>query len=516
MSLKRRTRQIKSSPKTNILVISDSGKLIFSRYGEEGSQVIAALFQTLRISTLHDERLGYGDVEHISTCSSEIIFRNFGHLTVVAIAYRGVNGEYDIETSEYLQLQMEFVYTGILFMLTDHVQYMAKHDFDVRQMLGSSGEMLRKLLNDMELPETMTPCYLGGIRVLSPIPSTVRQYANETLASFCSKQPSIVCAILSVKKRIFAILQPRKKMHHFLSADLNLFMELTDGQVSDASNEAWFPMCLPRVSSTGFLHCYQSILGSGLKITLISQEPTEEELSILREMAYDIGYQLGFESQNDDVLQVYDLKDSQVTCDDNYLWRRISSNLDQKGPKREFPNERRIHKYLLSSIKNALDPIQQEKLMNEYCDMANIQHFLFRYNIPIREFMHGCVCSCLPQVFGPSFHETSCDTESMSRYWKMYQRLSLIPKMGSVNLGTKPSSESFRSATTAIENIGINSNETLYYLEDENEVFVVYWKRNFELYGVMQNDLFSYDTALVLCSTLVDSLLHKKDDFFMR
>jgi hypothetical protein len=528
-----RPRPFRKYPKTNIIVLSESSKVIFHRYGDEGSiSSVCAVLQTLRVTTRHDERLGFGDIRRISTRTSKIVFKNAGHLVFVAIAYRDSHdGEDSIETDDYLQLQLEYVYSSILFTLTEEVQDMAQNDLDIKFMLGSCSEKIRNLLDEMELPWTTDHSYfLGGVNILSPIPGRIRDHSSKILAMECSKSPSIIYAMLSIKKQLITIVQPRDSMYQLTSHDLNLLLEFLDGQI----NEAWFPLCLPRLSTNGFVHGYQNNLSgtSDLKLTLISQEPSTEEFSMLRSVADKIRHLLGFKSQpEENILQIYHLNDKYLKGDDALLWERIHLDDNEIIHDDDSHHKALFNRSFLNSIKIARDHILQEKKMKEYCDMSLMQHFIFRYNMPIRDFKTGSVVGCLPQCFGPSFEQTLDGSESASKYWKMYQRMSLIPRIDSSpiegdldgfvnwNSSTKQNAqESFelcRLSQTLHEKISDMSDTSLYYKEDKEEAYVIYWNKDFEFYGIMNGTMTSRDNALILCSTLVETLLHKKGDIFI-
>jgi len=523
--------------KTNVIVFSESGKVIFHRYGDEANiSSVCAVLQTLRASTRIDERLGFGDIQRISTLTSKIVFMNVGHLTFVAISYKSSDGEDCIDTDDYLRLQLEYVYSGILFTLTEEVQHMAQNDLDIALMLGSCSKKLRYVLDEMELPWTIdTPWFIGGVNILSPIPGRIRDHSSKILAMECSKTPSIIYALLTIKKQLITIVQPRDKMYQLTSHDLNLLMEFLDGQI----HEAWFPICLPRLSTTGFVHCYQCDLSrtSDLKLTIISQEPSTEEFSTLRSVADKIRYQLGFHSQledEEDVLRIYNLNDKGLKGDDKLLWERIPSKHNEKRSDYVSHHNKALFNHrFLNSIKIARDHDLQGTRMSEYCDMSLMQHFLFRCNIPIRDFQSGSVVGCLPQIVGPSFEQTLDEIELASKYWKIYQRLSLIPRLGSTahmedafggfvngnidaNQDAQDSFESSRVSQSLHERNSDTSETTLYYKEDKDEAYVIYWSKDFELYGIMNGAMNTRDNALILCSTLVETLLHKKNDIFIR
>ena len=98
-----------------------------------------------------------------------------GCITMVAIAKKSTN-DIDFYTEAFLRLQLEYMYSGIIFTLTDSVQYMLGDNptLDVREMLGSTGNVLRGVLDDINFDGDQSCMFLGGVDVLGPVPSEVR------------------------------------------------------------------------------------------------------------------------------------------------------------------------------------------------------------------------------------------------------------------------------------------------------------------------------------------------------
>eukprot|EP00554_Chaetoceros_debilis_P010241 CAMPEP_0194106654 /NCGR_PEP_ID=MMETSP0150-20130528/6625_1 /TAXON_ID=122233 /ORGANISM="Chaetoceros debilis, Strain MM31A-1" /LENGTH=423 /DNA_ID=CAMNT_0038794847 /DNA_START=245 /DNA_END=1513 /DNA_ORIENTATION=- len=399
-----------SNDQDNVIIMTDAGKLIFSRYDDPTKEAslctICGLIQTLRVATMNDPMLEHGDIQFINTSTSKIGFMHVGSLTLMIISYKesyrkeeeinivlteesdcdddddntdtdtDKGGEEEIQTNDngnlrhyqqchqptpttspqdpdpceqychtedYLKLQLEILYSAITFTLNDSILRMLEHDpyLDISYLLGSTTGNLRKLMDELSPPlesesqytginenasasndsGTITStssklCWLlGGVSILSPIPIEVRNTTSKVLATICSRHPSqsILYAILSCdEKRLFGIIQPHASEHQLTSYDLNLVLHYVDSQTAlppqggeGGHHELWYPLCLPRLSSSGFVHCYTTRMGfdfgrqsqnqnsgrangnggrsgsgsgSGdLKLTLISQEPSTEE-----------------------------------------------------------------------------------------------------------------------------------------------------------------------------------------------------------------------------------------------
>jgi Trafficking protein Mon1. len=175
----RQTTSNTQLPSTNYLIYTDAGKLLFFRYGDEaGLATISGLFQTLS-AVINDENLG--EVHCINTVTSNIVFMSVGAITLVAIAYKDCDGQCD--TVDNLRLQLECLYSGIIFTMTDVIQYMVLRNdpqFDLIFLLGSANQTLKCIMNDMNCFESQSSrkscCWIGGgggVDIISPIPTEV-------------------------------------------------------------------------------------------------------------------------------------------------------------------------------------------------------------------------------------------------------------------------------------------------------------------------------------------------------
>ena len=160
---------------------------------------------------LNDPNLNHGDIQFINANNSKMYFMHVGCITLVAIARKersnnknneeqdtisknnynnemtqqsiiigedGCNGSNnDYYTEAILRMHLEYVYTGIIFTLTNSVQSELEHNpnLDVREVLGSSVRVLRNVLDDsLNLDDGDQTClFLGGIDVFGPIPNEV-------------------------------------------------------------------------------------------------------------------------------------------------------------------------------------------------------------------------------------------------------------------------------------------------------------------------------------------------------
>lgn len=142
----------------NVIVMSESGKPIFSRFGSQGKIArICGLVQALR-TAIHGSKstLGLGEIQSIRSNKLCIVFMTVESITLVSISERtkpnggNKNENTDVmETEAYGRLQLEYVYAHIILMLTNNVQsiYIQNPAFDLRSMMNSSDNLIRGILD---------------------------------------------------------------------------------------------------------------------------------------------------------------------------------------------------------------------------------------------------------------------------------------------------------------------------------------------------------------------------------
>jgi hypothetical protein len=155
----------------------------------------------IRASTLNDESLSNGEIQSINANNSNIVFMTVGCITLVAMASKQLqckNEDVLLDSSDaggtivpitttsttsslsfyseaYLKLQLEYVYSGIIFALTESIQHVLHENptYDVREMLGSTNTMLKDVLSGLHVVGDQPCMVLGGVNVFGPVPSEV-------------------------------------------------------------------------------------------------------------------------------------------------------------------------------------------------------------------------------------------------------------------------------------------------------------------------------------------------------
>jgi len=375
------------------------------------------------------------------------------------------------------------------------------------------------------------------------------------LATECSKNNSIIYAILSTNRSLFNIIQPHRTEHQLSSFDLNLLLHVFESQTLVPGNELWFPICLPKLSQSGFVHCYQCCVGletaADIRLTLISQEPSIEEFQCLQSTATRIRLELGIELEKDSVLRIYGLsescKEENITAmsgDEQLMWERsiledVNTSLlhyENASDGSEFSTEederiklwkRRFQSYWAYCMNRALDRNLQDEIMQSYCNMSSLIHFVFRLNVPIRHCNSGVESGgYLSQLFGPVLCTNGYDI-SVKRVWQIYQRLSLRLRQGSEEIeNTLSTFDDLNAASLAgpaisqyrpsqllhDENAWHLTDDDFYSAFDGDEIYAALKGPDYEFYAVLPGNLSSISDAKILCSSLVETLLSKGDE----
>mmetsp|Transcript_31591 Transcript_31591/g.33912 ORF Transcript_31591/g.33912 Transcript_31591/m.33912 type:complete len:623 (-) Transcript_31591:130-1998(-) len=320
----------------NVIIMSESGKPIFSRFGSQGQIArICGLIQAVRTaiqggSSNHNHNnnksaiVGLGEIQSIQSHKLCIVFMTVGSITLVSISKRattssarsssGGNDEETLdvlETEAYSRVRLEYIYAHLILMLTTNVQHIFLQNpaFDLRSMIQSSEKLLRGLL-DESCPEGKNagPYSVAGVQSCFPLSYKIRHQASKVLQSIAGRieNQSAVFALLIVGDRLLTVVQPSFRPQQLRVSDLHLLLNFITKQPGLLSSELWIPMCLPRFNSSGFLYAYTSCfdIPSRLTLLLLSSHNTTEQFQLLRAASQTIREQLGVPAVSDSVLKI--------------------------------------------------------------------------------------------------------------------------------------------------------------------------------------------------------------------
>ena len=447
------------SDMTNFVVMSDAGKPVFSRYGSEAEIArISGLFQALRGSILYNNTLeeSLGDIQTIKTNSMLLVFLHVGSVTLVAIASQSS------ATEAYVRLQLEYLYSQLVFRLTEQVQQIFQQNtsFDLQSVLETDDGWIKSFLEQTDLTlGNPAPFLLCGNLTICPISSHMREKISLALEDVGNCTDDTLFALFFVENMLLSLVQPEYGPHLMRSTDLYLLLHFVRQQPEVRSSELWLPVCLPRFNSTGFLHCYTSCFDreSGLILALVSHVGTTEQFQIFHTCSAAIRRKLQIPEQESTVLQILGTTtasslthNGQHTTGHDIEWRRSDNvvtpcsdedYVDASGDgDKMIPYVQPLSpSLLLEELQMALDSTAADKLYGPFLDIANALHFAYRYDAPVRtrkkrRRQDSRMIGCLTQTISSPIRyplDVGSQQQLPRQLWNMYQRLSLRLRLGS-------------------------------------------------------------------------------------
>ena len=300
----------------NVLILSSAGKPIFVRYSDDADTwaTACAVVQAVRANVLSFGLSGidrgasaFGDICSIHAGNRLIVFMHTEAITLVAISDNG-HGE------AWMRLLLEYAYSQVLFTLTDQVQAILQStpNYDLRSMIDSNAtESIRNLLDGFE-GHGCASFLTSGIEVIRPIPPELRENASRLLIHAARNgrgSGEDLFALLVVGTKLVTVVQPKHPTSQLHTSDLNLILTFVGKQHGLLTNDLWFPICLPRFNSGGFLYAYTSCLDpedTQLSIILISPDNSTEQFESFRGAADKVREGLGLPIKKSKILRVFD------------------------------------------------------------------------------------------------------------------------------------------------------------------------------------------------------------------
>lgn len=195
--------------KKHIFIVSSAGKPIFTRHGDEDklNPLFGVMCSLVSFMTQND------DVPRVVLAGNhKIVFLIRGPIYLISVSRT-------LEPTTHLARQLQFVYTQLVSILTrkglEHV-FKRKHGFDLRNLLGNSGEqVLSHLVGAMDghklassLPLHTSMSFVLGAPWCARLPLPLRNQVNKALLSV--KSQHLIYAVLLAKNQLVQFVRPRK------------------------------------------------------------------------------------------------------------------------------------------------------------------------------------------------------------------------------------------------------------------------------------------------------------------
>ncbi|XP_069604003.1 vacuolar fusion protein MON1 homolog B-like isoform X3 [Ranitomeya imitator] len=242
----------------HVFVLSEAGKPIYSRYGNE-----EALSSTMGVmmALVSFVQSGNNAIRSIHSDKQKVVFLQQGPLVLVSVSRAP-------QSEEQLRKELQYVYYQIISMLTQASVariFERKKNYDLRRLLTGSEKILDSLL---DLLDTDPGFLLGAVRCVA-LPSPLR----DSLSSILTKAitPNLVFSILVAEQQLVTVVQERAVIEdcRLDPADLQLLLNLIGASSAFQAGEIWTPICLPRFNPDGYFYAYISYLDPNCTVCLV-------------------------------------------------------------------------------------------------------------------------------------------------------------------------------------------------------------------------------------------------------
>ncbi|XP_035237955.1 vacuolar fusion protein MON1 homolog B isoform X6 [Anguilla anguilla] len=237
------------SHRKHVFVLSEAGKPIYSRYGNE-----EALSSTMGVMMALVSFVQSGDNTIRSIYSDEhtVVFMQQGPLVLVSVSCTR-------QSEQQLRDELLYVYNQIVSMLTQasiNRIFERKKNYDLRRLLAGSEKILDGLLR---LVDSDPSFLLSAIHCL-PLASSLRDSLSQILQKAIT--PNLVFSILIAKSQLLTIVQEKTVIEdaRLEPADLHLLLNLIGASSAFQAGEIWTPICLPLFNPDCYFYAYVSYL----------------------------------------------------------------------------------------------------------------------------------------------------------------------------------------------------------------------------------------------------------------
>ncbi|XP_045167306.2 vacuolar fusion protein MON1 homolog A-like [Mercenaria mercenaria] len=240
----------------HVFILSDSGKPVYSRYGNEDKLVtIFGVMQAL-VSFVQDS--AHDTLRSIVVGDHRIVFLQLEHIILVCVT-RGA------ESDRQIRIQLHYLYNQVLSVLTLSSLkkiFKQRRNYDLRRQLSGSEKFLDSLLNMMD---TEPGLLLGAVRCL-PLENATRDMIAQSIVQH-GKVKDLVFALIIANSQLVTLVRMKKYFLHPM--DLHLIINLINSAESFKAAESWTPICLPKFDSSGFLQAHISYLDEECQTCLL-------------------------------------------------------------------------------------------------------------------------------------------------------------------------------------------------------------------------------------------------------
>ncbi|XVE59096.1 hypothetical protein DITRI_Ditri05aG0017700 [Diplodiscus trichospermus] len=240
--------------KKHFFILSNSGKPIYSRYGDEHK--LAGFSATLQAIISFVEN-GGDRVKLVKAGKHQVVFLVKGPIYLVCISCTE-------EPFESLKGQLELIYGQMILILTKSINrcFEKNPKFDMTPLLGGTDVVFSSLIHSFSWnPATFLHAY-----TCLPLAYATRQAAGAILQDVADS--GVLFAILMCKHKVISLVGAQKASLH--PDDMLLLSNFVMSSESFRTSESFSPICLPRYNPMAFLYGYVHFLDVDTYLMLLT------------------------------------------------------------------------------------------------------------------------------------------------------------------------------------------------------------------------------------------------------
>ncbi|KAG2295765.1 hypothetical protein Bca4012_002810 [Brassica carinata] len=240
--------------KKHFFILSNSGKPIYSRYGDEHK--LAGFSATLQAIISFVEN-GGDRVNLVKAGKHQVVFLVKGPIYLVCISCTD-------ETYEYLRGQLDLLYGQMIVILTKSIDrcFEKNAKFDMTPLLGGTDAVFSSLVHSFSWnPATFLHAY-----TCLPLPYASRKATGTVLQDVCAS--GVLFALLMCRHKVVSLAGAQKASLH--PDDLLLLSNFVMSSESFRTSESFSPICLPRYNPQAFLHAYVHFFDDDTYVILLT------------------------------------------------------------------------------------------------------------------------------------------------------------------------------------------------------------------------------------------------------
>lgn len=240
--------------KKHFFILSNSGKPIYSRYGDEHK--LAGFSATLQAIISFVEN-GGDRLKSVRAGKHQAVFLVKGPVYLVCISCTE-------ENYESLRGQLELIYGQTIVILTTSINKCFKRNpkFDMTALLGGTDVVFSSLIHSFNWnPATFLHAY-----TCLPLAYATRQAAGAILQDVADS--GVLFAILMCRHKVVSLVGAQKASLH--PDDMLLVSNFVTSSESFRTSESFSPICLPRYNPDAFIYAYVHYLDADTYLMLLT------------------------------------------------------------------------------------------------------------------------------------------------------------------------------------------------------------------------------------------------------